>query len=86
MKPTLLIGTVSVLALAGCSVDKRLYESEPVLVKTDKGIVTCQLYRDDQVLWDEALAFPKTMSLQEADQICLAEGYRVKRDGRRPTS
>jgi len=84
---TLKTGTIGLglLALAGCSVNQADYASEPVLVKTDRGIVTCQLYRDDRVLWDEALSFPRSMSLQEADQICLEEGARVKKEGRRPT-
>ncbi|MEO1562973.1 MAG: hypothetical protein AAFR98_06005 [Pseudomonadota bacterium] len=85
MKKTTLVLSVTALVVAGCSVDKAEYLSEPVLVKTPKGIVTCQLYRDDRVLWDEAVAFPQSrMTLAEADEVCQEEGRRVREEGRRP--
>ena len=85
MKGYILTTTVALLALGGCSINKADYVSEPVEVSTAKGVVTCQLYRDSQVVWDEAVAFPQNrMTLAEADQICKQEGERIKEEGRDP--
>ncbi|MEM0978506.1 MAG: hypothetical protein AAGJ34_13310 [Pseudomonadota bacterium] len=88
MRAGIAVGILATGTLVGaCAPDPRNYESEPVLVKTDRGIVTCQLYTDNQVLWDEAIDFPANhMTLSEADEICEQEGQRVKREGRTPAS
>lgn len=70
---TLTVATV----LVGC-VDPSDFESEPVQVQTAQGTVTCQLYTDERVLWDEAIAAPAGMSISTADSICRAEGQRRK--------
>ncbi len=77
-KITLALASASAIALTGCvgGIDKATYATEPVQVETDKGIVTCQLYREDRVIWDEAIDFPKSMTLQQADAVCQDEGYR----------
>lgn len=62
--------------LGGC-IDPRDMETEPVQVQTSSGIVTCQLYRRDRVLWDRAIHRPETMSVEEADEVCRAEGERL---------
>lgn len=86
MRKTLILAVATGLIVSGCSIDQRAYETEPVQVSTSKGIVTCQLYRDDRVLWDEATDFPAGMTLAEADQICIREGIRVKEEGRTPSA
>lgn len=62
--------------LSGCG-DPASYETAPVEVTTARGIVTCQLYTHDRVLWDRAIDRPETMTVKDADDICVAEGYRV---------
>ncbi len=74
-KLTPIIGCVAVLALTGC-VDRASYETAPVQVKTKKGVVTCQLYTERRVLWDEAISIPSGMTIAEGDQICQNEGLR----------
>ncbi len=69
---------VPVLAVvAGCIPSPRELETTPVKVQTPKGVVTCQLYRQDRVDWDRAIDFPATkMSVPEADAYCQQEGQR----------
>lgn len=69
---------VPVLAVvAGCIPSPRELETPPVQVQTPKGVVTCQLYRQDRVDWDRAIDFPATkMSVPEADAYCQQEGQR----------
>ena len=74
-KPTLVIACVAVFVLTGC-IDRASYETEPVQVKSKKGVVTCQLYTRKRVLWDEAISIPKGMTIAEGDQICQNEGLR----------
>lgn len=64
--------------LAGCSADPRSYETAPVQLETTKGIVTCQLYTRERVLWDRSINRPDNMSVEEADETCRAEGFRQK--------
>lgn len=67
-------------ATSGCIVqDPRQYESPPVTVTVAKGKVTCQLYTKELVYWDRATQWPKSMSVDEADAICLDQGKRWKR-------
>lgn len=51
-------------------------ETTPVQVATEKGVVTCQLYTRDQVLWDRSINRPTSMDVREADAVCIAEGNR----------
>ncbi|WP_170600527.1 hypothetical protein [Ruegeria arenilitoris] len=69
---------VPVLAVvAGCIPSPRELETTPVQVQTPKGVVTCQLYRQDRVDWDRAIDFPANkMSVPEADAYCQQEGQR----------
>ncbi len=67
-------------ALSGC-VPSQSYESAPVQVQTSQGVVTCQLYTKDIVLWDRALSHPTEISAQAADQVCTDEGKRRKNAG-----
>lgn len=66
--------------LAGCSFDPRAHETAPVEVRTADGVVTCQLYRRDLVTWDRAIDHPVGMSVRAADEVCRAEGYRLKEE------
>ncbi|MBT8458230.1 MAG: hypothetical protein HKP37_02100 [Boseongicola sp.] len=52
------------------------YESEPVNVETPIGVVTCQLYTRDLVIWDRAIDRPEGMTVSTADAICVNEGQR----------
>lgn len=65
------------VTLAGC-VDPKNFESDPVEVSTEFGVVTCQLYTKESVTWDRAIDRPETMSVNAADAVCRAEGGRRK--------
>lgn len=73
------IGVTAMIGLSGCSIDPQSYETTPVKLNTAKGVVTCQLYTKERVLWDRAIDRPESMSVREADNICRAEGERQKR-------
>ncbi len=79
VKPTTatsMLGCAAFVVLAGCSIDPRNYETAPVQVETAQGVVTCQLYTRDTVIWDRATAVPAGMSIPQADEVCKAEGRR----------
>lgn len=76
-KVSLFIGAAAIITLSGC-IDLKSYETAPVSVSTPQGVVTCQLYTANQVLWDEAIRVPKGMSINTGDAICRAEGNRRK--------
>ncbi|MEM1005169.1 MAG: hypothetical protein AAF496_02520 [Pseudomonadota bacterium] len=64
-------------AFAGCVPSPEELETPPVQVQTPEGVVTCQLYRYDRVIWDRAIDFPATkMSVRTADAYCRQEGQR----------
>ncbi|SLN37526.1 hypothetical protein ROA7450_01797 [Roseovarius albus] len=71
-------GAALAVVLSGCSIDPQKYETTPVKVNSSKGVVTCQLYTKERVLWDRSIGRPNSMSVQEADNICRAEGERQK--------
>ena len=66
------------VVLAGCIGDPRDYETTPVSLETSKGTVVCQLYTPERVLWDRSISRPQNMTVEEADNICRAEGERQK--------
>ncbi len=66
------------VTLVGC-VDPKYYETAPVKVTTELGVVTCQLYTKQSVTWDRAIDYPREMSVEAADAVCRAEGRRQKR-------
>lgn len=68
----------AVLTLSACSIDPSDYETDPVQLQSAKGTVTCQLYTKRIVRWDRAIDRPATMSVKEADDICMAEGLRTR--------
>lgn len=76
----LIIGTLAVLGLAACAGPKQ-YESQPVLVETAYGTVTCQLYTLGQVTWDRSIARPAGLTVVAANEICVEEGQRVADGG-----
>lgn len=76
-KQILVIGGFAGLALSGC-VQLQSYETAPVSVSSPQGVVTCQLYTSNQVLWDEAIHVPNGMSIDTGDAICRDEGHRRK--------
>ncbi len=69
------LACAALLALTGC-IDPKDYETTPVKVETAKGVVVCQLYKERQVIWDEAVSIPPGMTIKEGDQICVNEGLR----------
>lgn len=68
----------AIVLLSACAPDPRSFESEPVDVKTAQGIVTCQLYTKERVLWDRAIDRPEGVTIQQADAVCRAEGRRLQ--------
>lgn len=71
----LVLSLTAVLGLSAC-LDPRDYETAPVEVATAEGIVTCQLYTQERVIWDRAIGFPRTISVKAADKVCQDEGLR----------
>lgn len=69
------------MVLVGCDLSPEAYESEPVKVQTQAGIVTCQLYTRELVVWDRAIDRPEGMSVSTADAICVDEGQRRAEPG-----
>jgi hypothetical protein len=79
IKNALIMG-VAVTGIAAC-VSPRDYETTPVQLQTEQGIVTCQLYSLNRVDWDRSINRPETMSVEQADSICVNEGYRILNNG-----
>lgn len=73
-----LMRAVAILAvlplIAACSPQEM--ETDPVVLATPQGPVTCQLYTRSQVLWDRSIDRPATMGVRTADALCVAEGKR----------
>lgn len=69
------LALTGLLLASGCT-SSGVFESPPVEVTTDRGIVLCQLYAHDTVWWDEAVAAPNGMAISEADRVCRNEGRR----------
>lgn len=76
VRSRLVLAGLALLGAAGCTIDPRDYETTPVEVASSKGVVTCQLYIEDTIVWDRAIDIPNGMSIAEGDQICRAEGQR----------
>lgn len=72
----LAVGPLAVGLLSGCVASPEAYETPPVDLETPKGVVTCQLYTDEIVLWDRAIRWPRAMSAEAADALCKKEGNR----------
>lgn len=70
--------SLPLIALMACAPSPEQFETPPVQVQSEKGLVTCQLYTKDTVVWDRAIDRPSTMSVIEGDNICKAEGERRK--------
>lgn len=67
------------LLVSACSIEsKSSFESPEVVVTTDAGPVTCQLYTRDELIWDRATLRPSTLTDDQANQICRDEGVRLQ--------
>jgi len=73
---------IASLGLTGC-ISPEQFESEPVVLKSKQGPVVCQLYTEERVDWDRAIQWPSKMDSKVADEMCLAEGIRLKEGGER---
>lgn len=71
-------GLAGALLVSACAPSPEEYETEPVQVETAQGVVTCQLYQKNLVVWDRAIDRPASMSVKDGDAICKAEGQRRK--------
>lgn len=67
---------IAAVLLSACT--KSNYITAPAKVETPQGVVTCQLYTKERVLWDEAMAKPANMTDEQAHAICRNEGLRQK--------
>lgn len=67
------------LLVAGCVPNPDQFATEPVEINTPGGVVTCQLYTPNRVIWDRSVARPDTMTVQQADNYCRGEGQRQLR-------
>lgn len=76
-KLALLAPLAAVLGLSACQTPEN-YETTPVVLQSAQGPVTCQLYTKNLTTWDRAIDRPATMSVKDADALCLAEGKRQK--------
>ena len=54
---------VVVLLLGGCVGGPTQYETTPVNVQTAQGVVVCQLYTRERVIWDRSINRPASMSV-----------------------
>ncbi|MDW4500078.1 hypothetical protein R5H30_18975 [Sulfitobacter sp. D35] len=72
----LILFVTGACVLSGCSLDPKAWETAPVTVQTAQGPVVCQLYSENIQTWDRAISRPETMSVEQGDAICLAEGRR----------
>ncbi len=71
------IALLAGVTLAACSLNPTDYETTPVVVQSEAGPVTCQLYTLDQVTWDRSISRPNNMDVATADQLCRNEGTRL---------
>jgi hypothetical protein len=62
--------------LAACIPSPASFETEPVVINSTAGPITCQLYTAELVAWDRSIDRPDAMPVAEADAICQAEGRR----------
>ncbi|MCH2248235.1 MAG: hypothetical protein MK042_00395 [Cognatishimia sp.] len=69
---------VALLGLGLSACDRSEYLSPAVVLETEKGHVSCQLYTTDRLYWDEATGYPETMTKSEADAYCKAAGRERK--------
>lgn len=69
---------VGVAGLAAAC-DRSPYESAPVTLNDDEGTVVCQLYTPERVMWDQAIQHSDSLTKEQADAICQAEGLRQKK-------
>ncbi len=76
MRPIHVLPLLALPMLAACVPDPRLFETEPVVIQTSAGAVTCQLYTAEIVAWDRAIDRPERISVAEADALCQSEGRR----------
>lgn len=74
----LVVFLASLAMVSGCVSDPRAYETEPVSLKTAKGVVVCQLYTRERIIWDRSVNRPANMTVEQADTICRDEGRRQK--------
>jgi len=65
--------------ITGCA-NKKEHETTPIRLNTPEGLVVCQLYALDLIMWDTSITRPKSMSKETADKICIAEGVRLQRE------
>lgn len=73
----MMIGTA--VTLAGCS--KASMETEPVMVDTPMGVVTCQLYTPSLLLWDTVISLPPGLSYDSGVDICKDAGRKQRANG-----
>jgi len=64
------------VVLMGCVGAPEDYETAPVLLHTEQGTVSCQLYTDEIVAWDRAIGRPASMDVATADALCREAGQR----------
>ena len=69
----------ALFTVMGCA-NKKEHGTIPIRLKTPEGLVVCQLYALDLIMWDTSITRPKSMSKETADKICVAEGARLKRE------
>lgn len=74
--PLMVVAVAGAAVLAGCSSPAQ-FESAPVRVETSQGVVTCQLYTPEMVVWDRSINRPNKMDVRTADNICINEGRRL---------
>ena len=60
--------------------NKKEHEMTPIRLNTPEGLVVCQLYALDLVMWDTSITRPKSTSKETADKIFIAECARLQRE------
>lgn len=72
----IILPVFAIAALSACSLKD--FESEPVVVDTPAGQVTCQLYTQSMTSGDRAIDAPAGMAIPTADSYCKQEGMARK--------
>ena len=69
----------ALFTITGCA-NKKEHETTPIRLNTPEGLVVCQLYSLDLIMWDTSITRPKSISKETTDTICIAEVARLQRE------
>ena len=68
-----------VFIITDCT-NKKEHETTPIRLNTPEGLLVCQLYALDFIMWDTSITRLKSMIKETANKICISEGARLQRE------